>query len=180
MGAVVEDNRHIPAKECEAPAKTIMYGRKATLRLNAGLHAKRSIEMASAVSNVWVDDQPEERPNHVTPVMAKNIGRQYVYGEKEKVRAEAVEIGNRHIRAKECIARAKEVIYGRKEALRLQAGLEANRYIDRKGAESNLWVDDQQEQRQNHGTTTRTWLLSMSVVLLCTTAMYFAYRTYCL
>lgn len=95
--AVVEDNRHITAKECKARAKTILYGRKETLRLNAGLHANRSIEMASAVSKVWVDDQPEERPNHVTPVMAKNIGRQFVYGEKEKVRAEAVEIGNRHI-----------------------------------------------------------------------------------
>ena len=174
---VVKGNRHIRAKECNARAKKFIYGRKEPRRQNAGLVANRGSEIAAAGSRLWVDDQREQRPNHLTPVMAANKVRQFVYGEKEKVQALAVVKANRHIKAKEYHARAKKYIYGRKEAQRVTAGLEANRYIEKATACISLWVKEERDDRPNHGTTTTTWMLSMYVFVLISTALFFAYRS---
>ena len=149
---VVKGHRHIRAKECNARANKFIYGRKEPRRQNAGLVANRGSEMAAAGSRLWIDDQREQRPNHLTPVLAANKVRHFVYGEKEKVRAEAVVEANRHITAKKCKARAKKIMYGRKETLRLNAGLDGNRCIAMASAVSKVWVDDQPEQRPNHVT----------------------------
>jgi hypothetical protein len=174
---LVKGNRHIRAKECKARANKFIYGRKEPRRQRAGLEANSGSEMVAAGSWLWVDDQREQTPNNLTPVMAANKVRQFVYGEKAKVQALAVAKANRHIKAKECHARAKKYIYGRKEAQRLSAGLEANRYIEKATACISLWVEEELDDRPNHGTTAITRMLSMCVFVLITTALFFAYRS---
>ena len=83
---LVKGNRHIRAKECNARANKFIYGRKAPRRQRAGLEANSGSEMVAAGSWLWVDDQREQTPNNLTPVMAANKVRQFVYGESLRVR----------------------------------------------------------------------------------------------
>ncbi len=120
----------------------------------------------------------ENTANEQSPGMATNTARQSVYGNKEKLRAEAILKANRTIRAAECKARAKRFIYGRKQLLRLNAVLEATRYIEIATAVSNLLVDEETETKPNHVTTTMPWMFCISVLVLYT-ALSFAYKNAC-
>jgi hypothetical protein len=106
--------------------------------------------------------------------MVLNKGRQFVYGEKEKVRAVAVAKTNRVIRDKEINASAKNFIYGRKEFDRLNAVIDANRFIAQAYAVTHVDDVDELGPISKPAPTKKAWLFYMSVALLIT-GLSFAY-----